>query len=260
VKSTTGWYATTAEQELAGTEPPVGPNQPINPAQDGYALTADGNIIHTRATLTYRIHDPVNFVFDFVNASNAIQNALDDALLATAAHFNVDDILTRQVLEFKDALQRRVTELVEKRKLGVTVEQCDVQSIPPRQLKDAFNSVLKAEVTRSKVLNDARSYENQVGSKAGADAESRKNAAQSERARLVNDITSRADQFKRLLIEYNKNPSLFVQQRQTEALGRVFTNAQDKVLVPESTPGNPVENRYLFNREPQKAKTEETKP
>src|SRR6266480_497298 len=80
VKSTVGWYATTPAQEAAGTEPPVGPGAPLNPAADGYALTADGNIVHTRATLTYRINDPIQYVFSFVNASNAIQNALDNAL------------------------------------------------------------------------------------------------------------------------------------------------------------------------------------
>jgi len=69
VNSTVGWYFTTPEQELAGFEPPAGPS--LNPAADGYALTADGNIVHTRATLTYRINDPIGYVFNFVNASNA---------------------------------------------------------------------------------------------------------------------------------------------------------------------------------------------
>src|SRR5438105_363165 len=59
VTSTAGWYATTPEMELAGAEPPAGGT--LNPAVDGYALTADGNIVHTRATLTYRISDPVRY-------------------------------------------------------------------------------------------------------------------------------------------------------------------------------------------------------
>src|SRR5439155_150545 len=65
VNSTVGWYVTTPEQELAGTEPFPGPS--LNPAADGYGLTADGNIVHTRATLSYRISDPVTYVFNFVN-------------------------------------------------------------------------------------------------------------------------------------------------------------------------------------------------
>ena len=40
-----------------------------------------------------------------------------------------------------------------------------------------------------------------------------------------------------------------VQQRLTETLGRVLTNVQDKILVPESADGQTLELRYLFNRE-----------
>ena len=90
VNSTVGWYATTTEQELSGEELPPGAS--LNPAVDGYAITADRNIIHTRATLYYHIENPIHFVFDFVSASNTVQNVLNNALLYTAAHFNVDDV------------------------------------------------------------------------------------------------------------------------------------------------------------------------
>src|ERR1035437_9966527 len=39
VRSTVGWYATTPEMELAGTEPPAGPS--LNPQIDGYVITRD---------------------------------------------------------------------------------------------------------------------------------------------------------------------------------------------------------------------------
>src|SRR5205807_2074307 len=101
---------------------------------------------------------------------------------------------------------------------------------------------------------------NQVVSRASADSRSRTNAAESERTRLVSDVSSRADQFNKLLPQYRENPTLFVQQRLTETLGRVFTNVQDKIFVAESADGNSKELRYLFNRELPKPKTEETRP
>ena len=258
VTSTVGWYALTPEQILSGVEPPAGPT--LNPIADGYALTADVNIIHTRATLTYRITDPIRYVFGFVNASNAVQSALDNALLSAASRFKVDDILTRDIASFQESVRRRATQLVEKQDLGMLIEQCAVQSVPPRQLKDAFASVLKAEVTRSKVLDEARSYENQVTNKAGADAESRINLAQSDRARLVSDMSAQAERFQEILPQYQNHPNLFVQQRLTETLGRVFTNVQDKIFLTEGDNGKPKELRLLLNREPPKPKTEETKP
>jgi regulator of protease activity HflC (stomatin/prohibitin superfamily) len=129
------------------------------------------------------------------------------------------------------------------------VEQCAVQSIRPRQLKEAFDRVTDAEQKRGKVLNEARSYENQVTNRASADAESRINLAQSERARLVSDVAAQADRFQEILPQYQRQPGLFVQQRLTETLGRVLTNVQDKIFVAESVDGKPKELRLLLNRE-----------
>jgi membrane protease subunit HflK len=248
VTSSVGWYSTTPEQELAGTETP--PGSSLTPGLDGFAITADGNIIHSRATLTYRIDDPIGYVFNFVNASNAVQSALDNSLLFAASRFRVDEVITRDIVGFTEVVRNRMTDLVQQQGLGIIIEQCTVQSIPPRQLTEAFANVLRAEVNRSRVLNDARSFENQVLSKASADVESRINAARSERARLVADVSSRADQFLQLLPQYQAHPQLFVQQRLTETMGRVMTNAQDKVLVPEGADGKSRELRYLLNREP----------
>jgi modulator of FtsH protease HflK len=258
VSSTVGWYAVTPEQMLAGIEPQAGGT--LNPIADGYALTADANIIHTRATLTYRINDPIRYVFSFVNASNAVQNSLDNALLYAASRFKVDDILTRDIAGFQEAVRRRATQSAGIEDLGIVIEQCVAQSVPPRQLKDAFANVLKAEVTRSKVLNEARSSENQVTNKANADAESLINLAQSARTNLVSDIAAQAERFREILPQYGDHRDLFTQQRLTETLGRVLTNVQDKIFLAASPDGKPKELRLLLNREVPKPKTEETKP
>jgi membrane protease subunit HflK len=258
VTSTVGWYAMTPEQVLSGIEPPAGGT--LNPIVDGYALTADENIIHTKATLTYRIKEPIRYVFAFVNASNAVQNAVDNALLYAAARFKVDDILTRDIAGFQEAVRRRATQAVEAQDLGILVEQCAVQSVRPRQLKDAFERVTTAEQERGKLLNAARSYENQVTNKASADANSLISLAQSDRARRVSDMAAQAEVFQEILLQYRDHPDLFVLQRLTETLGHVFTNVQDKIFLSESADGKPKELRLLLNREVPKQKTEETKP
>jgi len=210
--------------------------------------------------LTYRIRDPIQYVFNFVNASNAVQSALDNALLYAASQFKVDDILTRDIAGFQEAVRRHATQLIENQELGVQVEQCVILSVPPRQLKDAFANVLKAEVMRSKLLNEARSYENQITNKAGADAESCINLAQTDRTNLVSDVSAQAERFQEILPQYKQHSDLFAQQRLTETLGRVFTNAQDKIFLTESSAGDRRELRLLLNREAPKPKTEEAKP
>jgi membrane protease subunit HflK len=68
VTSTAGWYFLTPEQEAAGQEPEKQPS--LRPGVDGYTLAGDGNIIHARVTLSYRITDPIQYEFGFGNATN----------------------------------------------------------------------------------------------------------------------------------------------------------------------------------------------
>ena len=108
-------------------------------------------------------------------------------------------------------------------------------------------------------VSEARSYADQVLSKARSDATNRINTAESDRTRVVQDITSFAKTFNQVLPRYQSNPDLFIQQRLVEKMAIVFTNAQDKMFLPTSANGEPVELRLLLNREPPKPKTAETR-
>ena len=180
VRSSVGWFATTKAQEALGMDAPAVPS--INPAQHGYAVTADGNIIHTFATLFFRVEDPLRYEFGFTNAVKLVQNALDNALVQTAARFKVDDILTDDVTGFRDAVRQRTTELLEQRKLGVVVDRCEVQSIPPGFLKQAFDRVVTAVASRDTVLNNAKNYSNETLSRAASQSRSLNNTAEIQRA------------------------------------------------------------------------------
>src|SRR5205085_9211918 len=108
----------------------------------------------------------------------------------------------------------------------------NLRAMPPRQLAKAFASVLEADVRRSKVLNEARSYENTTLSHAAAEAAARKNAGETERNALVTSLRAEADNFSALLAQCEANPQLFMQQRQIEVLQRVVTNSQYRFLMP----------------------------
>jgi modulator of FtsH protease HflK len=245
VMSTVGWYFTTPEQELSGEELPAGVS--LNPAIDGYVITADRNIIHTRATLRYHIDDPIRYMFSFASASNTVQNALNNALLFAAARFNVDDILLNRVNEFREAVQQRVSDLTEAEQLGIVIEQCEIQSIPPRQLQNVFSQVTTSRENRNKLLIDAQSYTNRILSQASAQAVSLTNAAATATANYVKSINAEAARFTGLLPYYQGNPSLFVQQTFVQTMAQVLTNVQRQEFLPTHAGGKPIEVRLMLN-------------
>lgn len=270
VTSTVGWYYMTAAQKAAyeatGKQPPA--SGTLNPAIDGYAITADRNIIHTRATVYYQIKDPIRAVFDFSartnsplgldGVSNIVQNAVNNALLYTAAHFDVDAVLYSDVAGFQEAVKKRVIDLADKENLGVTIQQCNVESIPPRQLQGIFDKVTEARQNRNKVLDDAHTYENQVTNSADAQASAIINEAQSASVLYVQSVQADAKAFSDLLPNYLINPGLFEQQQLVQVMGQALTNANFKAYVPTTAGGEPMELRLLLNREPPGPKSSES--
>ena len=256
ISSTVGWFAETPEQELSGNLLPPGPS--LIPGVDGYVITADRNIIHTRATLYYQVDDPIRYVFGFTSASNTIQNALNNALLDTAAQFKVDDVLYSDVAGFQEAVQQRVGAQADQ--LGITVKQCNLESTPPRQLKDVFDQVTEARQNQNKVLDDAHSYENQATNSAEAQASTIINEARSARARYVQSVQADAKAFSDLLPNYEINPALFRQQELVQVMGQALTNVDFKTYLPTTANGKPIELRLLLNREPPGTKTAPANP
>src|SRR5262245_30772255 len=147
VRSTIGWYATTLGGE------PVNPGAPsLNPAAEGYTITADANIIHVSAMLNYRITDPLKYALSFVTASNAVQNALRSALVYVSCRTTVDDALFRGRYRCQEDIQSRVHELVEQQGLGVTLVSSTVDVVPPLGVKQKFEDVNSASATRGQIV------------------------------------------------------------------------------------------------------------
>jgi membrane protease subunit HflK len=250
VTSTVGWYATTPQQEATKSEPPPGPS--LNPGSDGYVMTADANIIHVRATIRYRIADPVRYIFEFSNAPSIVTNALNNAVVYAAAQYTVDDALTGDVTGFRDKIHNRLQQLIDQQQLGIEIEPPTIRAIPPRQLTQAFQQVSLAAVQSDKALNEARSYQNEVVSRSRSEAAARINAGEAERTRLVESVVADARKFEALLPEYQSNPQLFTHLRQVDTLQRVMTNAQEKIFVPSRIDGKSRELRLQISREPPK--------
>lgn len=249
VRSTAGWYATTPEAEAANAEEPPGAS--LNPARDGYTISSDGNIIHVRAEIRYRVADPLRYELSFTSASNVVKHILDESLFFASSQFTVDQALTADRLGFQEKVLGRARQLVTDLNLGISIEQGEVRVIPPRYIKSAFDAALSAEIERRKARDDANSYAGRVLSEAEGAANSIINAGETDRARLIAGVSAEAQYYQDQLPHYRANPELFMSRVQSETLWRVMTNV-NKWFIPAPAAGAGRELRLQFNREPER--------
>jgi len=258
IRSKAGWYYMTPDQIAAGE----GNEQPnygtLNPAQDGYTLTSDGNIIHVRADVRYRITEPLNYALNFVNASNVLQHVVDNAIFYASARFTAEQATRRELGAVTDAIEQRVRDLAHQHQLGITVEGCQARIVPPLQVKGAFEQVSTAEIERRKARDDAQAYANRVLSTAQGEADAVVNQGKTEANRMLAQVAADAQYFRDQLPNYQANPELFKARLQAEAMSRILTNVQERVFaLPTSPNGEKSELRIQLNPPPRRRGTPE---
>lgn len=260
--SSAGWYPMTRLQEQAleldGTEPPSGGNS-LNPREESYVITADTNMIHTRVTVTYHIEDPKVAIFGFSRGashdfnlegiSTAVTNVADNALVATAASFSVDDILTRNPSAFKDAVERRIKSLVQEENLGVAIESCQVMSLPIRQLKPDFALATQAQENRDKLIQDAQGASKKIRADSEAQAAIMVTNAATTRYEYVERVKADVSAFTNLLAQFGTNTALYERMKLAEAMPGILTNSE-KMFLSRREDGKARELRLMLNREP----------
>jgi modulator of FtsH protease HflK len=243
--SSVGWYATPQQEAAGSTLPPPMPS--LNPAFDGYTLTGDGNIVHARAILGYRVTDPLEYVFDFVNASNVVQTTLDNALVWACSQMTVDDAIKNNDV-IREKVTSQFTRLAENANLGVTVDTMTVTVVPPRYVKSAFDAVTTAQQDQDAAISAAQGEANKILANARAESNAVVNAGISSSSAYLKEVKALAKSFSEQLPEYKKNPELFQQRLLAETWQPILANAESKTIIPDRANGKPYELRVLLRQ------------
>ena len=251
VRATKAWYLVDPAAEAA----PV--TTTLNPASDGYVLTADGNILHVRATLRYRISDPVGYTFNFAAASNTVENCLNNAIYWSAARTKADSIYG-DIASFRDLVKQRVSDQLSLANLGVLIEGLDVERVAPGYVKEFFDGVILAGQTRSSRINEAQGEFDRVTREAKGEADRTVSQGQAAADQLVQGLAAEARFFQDQLETYRQNPALYRDRLRVDTITRILTNSPDKFFLPSRADGERREVRIQLNREPQPQKRPET--
>lgn len=252
VTSSTGWYSTSPAQEAANGGAPQSAS--LNPATEGYELTGDGSIIHARATLRFRITDPLAYLFEFANGSNTVRSVLDNSLIYAATHSSADNAVTNNA-GFSELVVAHVNEQIDALHLGITLEPIDVAIAVPGYVRPDFDAVLAATQDKSTMIAAAEGNAQATNRNAQAQASAIINAAEAQRLKYVRQVYADAQSFTNQLAQYRLTPDLVRERLLTETWERVLAEAPDKFVIPSRTGKVPADLWLQISREPPKPRT-----
>ena len=248
IDATNCWYRITPDMEVSGALPMELASLP--PGVDGYALTSDGNIIHVRAMAKYRIADPLRYSFNYLDVTNILENALNNAVLHASSRYTADTALYKDVIGFRDAVRLRFLQTIERANLGIELEPIEVQTFPPMYVRAAFTQVLEAEQVLSQTRNKAEGEGLEVTRRAVGEGQAVISDGITRSNMLVQSVRADAQFFADQISHYEKNPELFKKRLLVESMGRVLENVDDKWFLPDAKGKAPQQIRLQLNREP----------
>jgi membrane protease subunit HflK len=199
----------------------------------GRLLTGDHNLVNVQVVIGYTVRpDEVEeYVLQQDRADGLVARVAETVVAEWVAGRTVDDVL----LHGRSALRGRLVEECGRRlgpyHLGVEVQQADVAYLfPPRQVKDAFDEVTRAqteieqqvnraEADATRKLSAARSEQYRLGQLALAYAHEQRSRARAEAA----SFEKRLAQYRRLKKD---NPD-FLRRVWLDEVGRLFARLKE---------------------------------
>ena len=126
------------------------PPSALRPDAEGYAITGDANLLHTRWAVRYTLAQPDTFAFRWTDAALVLRQELERAVTRVSATAPIDRALRTDIEGFRAAVERVLRARLDELGLGVRLQGADLlASAPPQQVAEAFQNVTKAEMERA---------------------------------------------------------------------------------------------------------------
>ncbi len=271
------WYYQSPERML--NEPSIEKTRimpELDPIKDGYCITrseeqnetisgsdgSDYNIVHCKWQLTYQIDDPERFFtniyvedvkpgdiyFNVITESITplLQNLFEDAIVTATVNYTIEDIMFEQVARLTEHIRGLLQVKLDIIESGIKVVRVQLTDKTwPRQVDIAFQASHSASQESERTKSKARTYADNTVIEADGLAQEKIAEARAYRTTVVASARANADYLRQLLPEYRKRPELVVQEIYRDAIERIFTNVNEKFVIPKGA-----EWRILVNRDP----------
>ena len=237
-------------------------------------LTEDQNIVDLDLQVQYRVEDPQAFFLQSSSPIDTLRNAVESSLRHVVGGSEMDKVLTDGREAIAVDVTKRLQEYLERYKTGLVVVKINIEDAhPPKEVKDAFDDVIKAKEDEERVKNEAQAYANQVVPEARGKAQRMLEEANAYKAEVVQRATGEADRFDELYTQYKKAPEVTRRRLYLQTMEQVMskttkvmvdTNGNNIMYLPLdkmlSGSGQPSAPQPEENTSSQQSKSDTTKP
>ena len=194
-------------------------------------LTKDENIVQVELLVQYRVASSRDFVFNVQNPEQILLTSAEVSLRSTVGQMTVDDVITEERARVQDDTRTFLSRLMVDYGTGIQITDVRLQvADPPKEVRDAFQDVVRARADKERLINESQAYQNDVVPKARGEKQQAIEEATAFSEEKVLHATGDANRFLSVLKEYRSARQVTRERMHIEALEKIL-NQVELILV-----------------------------
>ena len=199
-------------------------------------ITGDENLVNIQVVVQYRISDLPAFLFQVWDPTDSpegrtLRDAAETALRGVVGSMTIDDILTVGRARVQEETKVHLQQLMDYYRTGLQITEVKLQAVePPEPVQASFKDVVSAKEDRARIINEAKSYSEDLLPKARGQAQQMLREAEGYKESRVRESQGDSARFLSMLQEYRLAKAVTRQRLYLETMAEVLAKV-DKVIV-----------------------------
>ncbi len=195
-------------------------------------LTGDENIVDVHCIVQYQISNPEQYLFDISEPEKTVTDAAKASLREVIGYSKIDEVLTTGKLAIQNETRDLLQKILNSYHSGIKVLAVQLQDVhPPQQVINAFKDVASAKEDKSRFINEADAYRNDILPKTRGEVAAIINEAEAYRASVVRRAEGEASRFVAVYKEYVKARDITKKRIYLETMEEIFSNPDVRKLI-----------------------------
>jgi len=205
----------------------------LDPLTQGYAVTADHNIVQVQMVARYRIREPGEWAFYGPVAANVLRAEVTAAVVRSLGEMEVDRVLSDGRKELIAMATRRAQSGLDAAHSGLELSSLEFTRLaPPQDLAAEFSAVQSAFINAETMKKDAQSFAEGAVPGATAEADAGVQAAHAAASADLGLALGETSAFLALDKEYRANPAVVRERLYRDAVEQALRSANVRWVPP----------------------------
>ncbi|MEO8812223.1 MAG: FtsH protease activity modulator HflK [Caulobacteraceae bacterium] len=194
-------------------------------------LTGDENIVDLSFTVQWHVSDAAAYLFRVRDPSDAVKAVAESAMREVVGRSALKSILTNGRGAVQTQTLTLMQRILDRYHAGVTIDQVQIQNAnPPAEVVPAYQDIARAGQDAQSYINEANTYRNRVVNEAKGDASKIVQAALGYREQVVREAQGQAARFNQLYGQYRAAPAVTRERLYIETMQQVLSHTR-KVII-----------------------------